>query len=67
MKNRIETDINFGLNVNTRNRIYKALGCLSKSCSTKYILGIDIDSYRKPTDYQTTPVINWTKSESDFV
>ena len=47
LKNKRETDDNFRLISSTRNRIYKTLRGLTKQSSTKEILGIDIDTYRK--------------------
>ena len=47
LKNKRETDVNFRLISNTRNRIYKSLKGMTKQSSTKEILGIDIDLYRK--------------------
>ena len=47
IKNRIKTDVNFRLIRNTRRRIHHALNGKSKSSSTKEILGINVDSYRK--------------------
>ena len=47
LKNKRQTDINFRLTSNTRNRIYKSLKGITKQSSTKEILDIDIDTYRK--------------------
>ena len=47
IKNRIKTDVNFRLIHNTRRRIHHALNGKTKSLSTRDILGIDIDTYRK--------------------
>ena len=47
LKNKREPDVNFRLISNTRNRIYKSLKGMIKQSSTKEILGIDIDLYRK--------------------
>ena len=46
-KNRRKTDVNFCLICNTRRRIHHALNGKSKSISTKEILGIDIETYKK--------------------
>ena len=47
LKNKRETDVKFRLISNTRSRIHYALNGKTKSISTKEILGIDIDSYKK--------------------
>ena len=57
-KNRYRTDINYRLIKNTRRRIHHALNGKSKSSSTKDILGIDIDTYRKWIEFQMTPEMN---------
>ena len=67
LKNKRETDINFRLISNTRNRIYKSLKGMTKQTSTKEILGIDIDTYRKWTEFQFTPELNWSNIEIDHV
>ena len=38
-----------------------------KSSSTKDILGIDIDTYRKWIEWQFTPEMNWSNTEVDHV
>ena len=40
---------------------------MNKSSSTKDILGIDIDTYRKWIKYQITPEMNWSNIEIDHV
>ena len=67
VKNRIKTDVNFRLIQNTRPRIHHGLKGESKSSSTKEILGIDIDSYRKWIEFQFTPEMKWLKIEIDLV
>ena len=67
VKNRIKTDVNFRLIRNTRRRIHHALNGKSKSSSTRDILGIDIDLYRKWIEYQMTPEMNWNNIEIDHV
>ena len=47
IKNRRKTDVNFRLICNKRRRIHHALNGKSKSFSTREILGIDIDLYKK--------------------
>ena len=39
----------------------------SKSSSTREILGIDIDTYRKWIEFQFTPGMNWLNIEIDHV
>ena len=67
IKNRLKTDVNFRLIRNTRRRIHHALNGNSKSSSTKEILGIDVDSYRKWIEFQFTPEMNWSNIEIDHV
>ena len=66
-KNRRKTDVNFRLICNTRRRINHALNGKSKSSSTRDVLGIDIDLYRKWIEYQMTPEKNWSNIEIDHV
>ena len=47
LKNKRETDDNFRLISNKRNRIYKSLKGLTKQSSTKEMLRIDIHLYKK--------------------
>ena len=67
LKNKRETDVNFRLISNTRNRIYKSLKGMTKQSSTKELLGIDIDLYRKWLEFQFTPEMNWSNIEIDHV
>ena len=67
LKNKRETDINFRIISNTRNRIYKSLKGMTKQSSTKDILGVDIDTYRKWIEWQMTPEMNWSNIEIDHV
>ena len=67
LKNKRETDINFRLISITRNRNYKSLKGMTKQSSTKEILGIDIDTYRKWIEFQFTPEMNWENIEIDHV
>ena len=67
IKNRMETDVNFRLIRNTRQRIHHALNCKSKSSSTRDILGIDIDLFRKWIEFQMTPEMNWSNIEINHV
>ena len=57
-KNRLNTDVKYRLIKNTRRRIHHALNGKSKSSSTRDILGIDIDLYRKWLEFQFTPEMN---------
>ena len=65
--NRYKTDINFQLIRIRRSRIYEALQRITKSSSSKEILGIDIETYRKWIEWQMTPEMNWTNIEIDHV
>ena len=67
VKNRIKTDVNFRLILNTRRRIHHALNGKTKSSSTRDILGIDIDTYRKWIEFQFTPDMTWNNIEIDHV
>ena len=51
----------------TRSRIHHALNGKTKQSSTKEILGIDIDTYRKWIEFQFTPEMNWSNIEIDHV
>ena len=55
LKNKRATDDNFRTISNIRNRIYKSSKGMSKQSSTKKILGIDIETYKKSIEYQMTP------------
>ena len=66
-KNRYKKDVNFRLSKNTRRRIHHALNGRSKSSSTRDILGIDIDLYRKWIEFQMSPEMNWSNIEIDHV
>ena len=67
VKNRLKTDVNFRLIRNTRRRIHHALNGKSKSSSSREILGLDIDTYRKWIEFQFTPEMNWDNIEIDHV
>ena len=67
LKNKRETDVNFQKISNTRSRIFKSLKSLTKQSSTKEILGIETDTYRKLIEYQITPEMNWSIIEIDHV
>ena len=66
-KNRRKTDVNFRLICNTRRRIHHALNGKSKSISTKEILGIDIETYKKWIEWQMAPDMTWDNIEIDHV
>ena len=67
LNNRYRKDVNFRLICKTRSRIRQALNGEVKSFSTKDILGIDIDTYKKWLEFQFTPDMNWTNIEIDHV
>ena len=67
LKNKRETDGNFRLISNTRNRIYKSLNGMTKQSATKPVLGIDIETYGKWLEFQFTPEMNWSNTEIDHV
>ena len=64
---RLKTDVNFRLIKNTRERIRKALRGGSKSTSSREILGIDIESYKKWIEFQMTPEMNWSNIQIDHI
>ena len=65
--NRYKTDVNYRLICKTRSRIYKSLKGMTKQSSTKDILGVDIDTYRKWIEWQMAPEMNWSNIENDHV
>ena len=67
LKNKRETDDNFRLISNTKNRIYKSLKGMTKYLSTKKVLGIDIETYKKWIKWQMTPDMTWDNIEIDHV
>ena len=67
IKNRMQTDVDFRIFRNTRRRINLALNGKSKSSSTREILGIDIETYKKWIKIQMTPEMNWNIIETDHV
>ena len=67
MKNRKKTDVSLRLIRNTRRRIHHALNGKSKSSSTREILGIDFETYKKWIESKMTPVMNWSIIETDHV
>ena len=62
--NRYRKDVNFRLICKTRSRIRQTLHGKTKFSSTKYILGIDIDTYKKWLEFQK---MNWSNTEVDHV
>ena len=67
LENKRESDVNFQLTINTRNRIYKSLKSMTKPSSAKDFFGTDIEAYRKWIEHHTTPEMNWTEIEIDHV
>ena len=65
--NKYKTDNNFRLMCKTRSRIHHALNGKTKPSSTKDILGMDIELYRKRIEYQFAPEMNWENIEIDHV
>ena len=53
-------DMNYRLILNTRRRIHHALKGESKSTTSKKLLGIDIETFKKWIEYQMTPEMNWS-------
>ena len=66
-KQRRRTDVNFRLILMTRSRIQLALNGKSKSSSTRDILGMDINLYKKWIEFKMTPEMNWENIEIDHV
>ena len=67
LENKRKTDVNFRLISNIRSRIYKSLRGLTKQSSSRDILGIDIDLYRKWIEWQFTPDMDWSNTELNHV
>ena len=65
--NRYKTDVNYRLICKTRSRIYKSLRGLTKQSSSRDILGIDIDLYRKWIEFQFPSEMTWDNIEIDHV
>ena len=65
--NKYKSDINFQIIRKTRSRFHKSLKGMTKQSSTKEILGIDVDTYRKWIEFQFTPEMNWEKIGIDHV
>ena len=51
----------------TRSWICRVLNGKLKSSSTKEILAIDVDAYKKWIEYQMTPDMTWDNTEIDYV
>ena len=66
-KNRRKTDVKFRLICNTRRRIHHAVNGKSKSISTKEILRIDIETYKKWIEWQMTPDMTWNNIQIDHI
>ena len=67
VKNRIKIDVNIHLIVYTRNRFYKSLKGMINYSSSRDVLGIVVDTYRKWIEFQFTPEMNWYKIEKAHV
>ena len=67
IKNRKKTDADLRLIRNTRRKIHHALIGKSKSSSTRKILGIDIETYKKWKKFQMTSEMNWNNMEINQV
>ena len=67
LRKRREKDVNFRLLVNTRNRIFKSLKGISNSFSTKDVLGMDIESYKRCIEWQMIPEMKWGNFFIDHV
>ena len=67
LESKRETDINFRIISNTRSRIFKSLKGMTKQSSTKEILGIDIETYKRWIEWQMTPDTTWDNIEIDHV
>ena len=67
IKNRIKIDVEFRLIRNTRRKMHHALNGRLNSSSTKEILGIDINTYKKWIELQMTPDMTWDNIEIDHV
>ena len=65
--NKYKSDINFQLICKTRSRIRNALQGKIKSSSTRDILGIDIETFKKGIEFQFTPEMNWKNIELDHI
>ena len=65
--NKYKSDINYRLICKTRSRIRNALQGKIKSSSSRDILGIDIDTYKKWLEFQFTTEMNWSNIEIDHV
>ena len=66
-RNRRKAEVNFGLVRNRRRKFHHALIGRSKSSSTRDILGIDIETYKRWIEWQMTPEMNWSNIEIDHV
>ena len=65
--NKYKSDINFQIICKTRSRIYKSLKGMIKQSSSRDLLDIDIDTYKKWLEFQFTPEMNWSNIEIDHV
>ena len=67
IENRIKTDGNCRLSHDTRRRIHHALNGKLKTSSSRDLLGIDTDLYRKWIECQMNPLMNWSNTEIEHV
>ena len=65
--NKYKSDNNFQFIRKTRSRINKSLKGMTKQSSSRDILGIDIDTYKKWLEFQFTSDMNWSNIEIDHV
>ena len=66
-KNRKDAVLIFRSVQNTRQRLHHALKVESKSSSTLVILGLDIQTFEKRMNYQTSPEMNWSNIRIDYI
>ncbi len=60
-RNRRKNDINFKIEGNLRKRIWNALNGISKSTSTRKLLGCNIDFFKNYYESKFTKGMTWTK------
>ena len=66
-RKRLAIDVNYPLSRNTRRRIHRPLKGKSKSSSTKDILGINTNTYKRWIEFQLSREMNWSNIEIDHV
>ena len=67
IQQRRRTDVNFRLILITRSRIQHALNGKSNSASSRDVLGIYINFYKKWIEFHFRPEMNWSNIEIDHV